>query len=179
MIEQKYGTRKVVNFRGARKVVGGLTDQNKISVLLYISKEFGSVDKQEELFGTVINLCREIFECDNTTLRLFDGELLVPVKFIKETSPPRRNLEPGEGFSGATFASRKSLLIPDLTQTPEYLDPGESTRCAMCVPMLHKDEVMGTISVESDTEFFYKEDDLEILEALGSQLAMALTGVRL
>ena len=179
MIELKYGTRKVVSFRGAKKVVGGLSDQNKISVLLYISKELANVGREEELFNTVMALCQEIFECDNTTLRLWDGEVLVPVKFIKETSPPRRNLFPNEGYSGAAFSSKKSLLLPNLKSTPQYIDEGETTSCVICVPIMHKEEVLGTLSVESDTEYFYKQDDLEILEALGSQLALALTGVRL
>ena len=179
MIELKYGTRKVISFRGAKKVVGGLSDQNKIAVLLYISKEFSNVGREEDLFDTLITLCKEIFECDNTTLRLWDGELLVPIKYIKETSPPRRNLTPNEGYSGQAFETKKPLIIPDLRQNPQFLDEGETTKCVICVPITYKDDVLGTISVESDTEFFYKEDDLEILEALGSQLALALTGVRL
>ncbi len=179
MIELKYGSRKVVSFRGAKKVVGGLTDQNKISVLLYISKELANVGREEELLKTLMSLCKEIFECDNATFRIWDGEFLVPVKFIKETVPPRRNLSPNEGYSGVTFSSRRSLLVQNLKHTLQYLDEEETTSCVMCVPVMHKDEVLGTISVESDTEFFYKEDDLEILEALGSQLALALMSVRL
>ena len=179
MIELKYGTRKVISFRGAKKVVGGLYDQNKIAVLLYISKEFSNVGREEDLFDTLITLCKEIFECDNTTLRLWDGELLVPIKYIKETTPPRRNLLPSEGYSGQAFETKKSLIIPDLRQTPNFLDDQETTMCVLCVPITYKDDVLGTISVESDIAFFYKEDDLEILEALGAQLALALTGVRL
>ncbi|MCB1180300.1 MAG: SpoIIE family protein phosphatase, partial [Leptospiraceae bacterium] len=172
------GSRKVVSFRGARKVVGGLTDKNKISVLLYISKEMANVGREEELFDRVMALCKEIFECDNTTLRLWDGEFLVPVKYIVETTPPRRNLLPGEGYSGATFSSKKSILLSNI-QSTEYIDEEESTRSVISVPIMHKEEALGTLSVESDTEYFYREDDLEILEALGSQLALALTGVRL
>jgi phosphoserine phosphatase RsbU/P len=179
MIELKYGTRKVISFRGAKKVVGGLSDQNKISVLLYISKEFSNVGREEDLFDKLITLCKEIFECNNTTLRLWDGELLVPVKYTTETIPPRRNLLPNEGYSGECFSSKKPLIISELKNTPQYLDKDETTSCVICVPISHKEELLGTISVESDTAFFYKEDDLEILEALGSQLALALTGVRL
>jgi phosphoserine phosphatase RsbU/P len=179
MIELKYGTRKVISFRGAKKVVGGLSDQNKIAVLLYISKEFSNVGREEDLFDKLITLCSEIFECNNTTLRLWDGELLVPIKYTIETQPPRRNLKPQEGFSGECFSKRKSMLISDLNFNPEYLDKEETTQSVICIPIVHKDESLGTISVESDTAFFYKEDDLEILEALGAQLALALTGVRL
>ncbi|MGJ4744908.1 SpoIIE family protein phosphatase [Leptospira sp. SA-E8] len=179
MIELKFGQRKVVNFRGARKVVGGLTEKNKIDILLYISKEFANADKEEELYDIVISLCKDIFECDNTTLRMWKGNLLVPSRFFKETIPPRRDLSQDEGYSGFTFKTRMPLLIQDLTHHAEYIDEGETTRAVMCVPIMYKEDCLGTIAVESDTEFFYREDDLEILEALGSQLALAITSVRL
>ncbi|HMV79112.1 MAG TPA: SpoIIE family protein phosphatase [Leptospiraceae bacterium] len=178
MIELKYGTRRVISFRGAKKVVGGLTEQNKIHVLLHISKELAKVDREEDLFRAVCSLCKEIFECDNITLRLWNGEKLHPASFIVETVPEKRALLPEEGYSGKTFTEQKSNLIYNLEDT-DYIDEGEKTRCVICVPITNREEKLGTISVESNTEFFYKEDDLEILEALGSQLALALTNVRL
>jgi phosphoserine phosphatase RsbU/P len=179
MIELKYGTRRVISYRGAKKVVGGLTDKNRIDVLLYISKELANVEKEEDLFQTLINLCKEIFECENATLRIFDGDFLVPVKFIKNTVPPRRNLKEVEGFSGRTYSGGKPLLVPNIRKDPAYVDEFETTECVMCVPIIYREEKMGTLSVESDVAFFYKEDDLEILEALGAQLGLALSGVRM
>ncbi|PJZ69337.1 serine/threonine protein phosphatase [Leptospira perolatii] len=180
MIELKFGQRKVVNFRGARKVVGGLTEKNKIDILLYISKEFANADKEEELYDIVLSLCKDIFECDNTTVRMWGKDkFLHPVRFSVETSPPRRKLSADEGYSGFTYKTKSSLIIQDLTHHPEYMDEGETTKSVMCVPINYKEDCLGTISVESETEFFYREDDLEILEALASQLALALTGVRL
>jgi serine phosphatase RsbU (regulator of sigma subunit) len=179
MFQFNVSKRKVVRFRGQNKVIGGLTDKDKIAVLLYISKEFANVETEESLFQTVINTCREIFEADNTTLRLFDGEFLVPVKFDKPTQPPRRNLKPGEGYSGAVFVSREPLIVQDLQLAKNYIDEGEETRCVMCVPLVQKDEILGTLSVEKDHENFFIADDLEILEALAAQLTLALSGVRL
>ncbi|NCN10938.1 MAG: SpoIIE family protein phosphatase [Leptospira sp.] len=179
MIDFEISKRKVVSFRGQNKVVGGLTDKDKIAVLLYISKEFANVDKEEDLFDKVVSLCREIFEADNSTLRLYDGEVLVPVKFVTDTTPPRRNLKPDEGYSGLTFNGRRPMIIQDLHASPEYTDEGEQTRCVMCIPLIQKDDVLGTLAVESDTDNFFIADDLEILEALGAQLTLALSGVRL
>lgn len=175
----KLSKRKVVNFRGQNKVVGGLTDKDKIAILLYISREFANVDKEEDLFSKVISLCAEIFESDNTTVRIWDGEYLVPVRFQIETEPPRRNLKPEEGYSGYAFRSRKPLLLEDLSAHPEYLDEREKTRSVMVVPLIQKEEVLGTVSIEKNMEFFYINDDLELLEALGNQLGLALSGVRL
>ncbi|RHX83773.1 SpoIIE family protein phosphatase [Leptospira stimsonii] len=179
MIELKLGQRKVVSFRGNHKVVGGLTEKNKIDILLYISKEFASVDKHDELYNSVTNICKDIFECDNTTLRIWKDGMLVPVRYLRETTPPRRSVTVNEGYSGHTFKTKTSLLVQNLSYHPEYIDEGESTLSVMCVPILYKDEVLGTIAVESEHSFFYIEDDIEILEALASQLALALTSVRL
>lgn len=179
MVDFKVSKRMLVNFRGQNKVVGGLTDKDKIAILLYISKEFANLDREEQLFQKVILICQEIFESDNTTLRLWDGEFLVPVKFVKETEPPRRNLVSGEGYSGTVFESKKPVIVNDLTRSPDFFDEGEKTRSVMCVPIMQKDDILGTLAVESDRENFYITDDLEILEALTSQLALALYGVRL
>ncbi|MCB1138601.1 MAG: serine/threonine protein phosphatase, partial [Leptospiraceae bacterium] len=73
MIDVKYGKRKVVNYRGARMVVGGLTAKNKIDILLYISREFAQINSQSELFDRVLSLCEEIFEVDNIHLRLWNA----------------------------------------------------------------------------------------------------------
>ncbi|GBF49157.1 serine phosphatase RsbU [Leptospira ryugenii] len=179
MVDFKVSKRMLVNFRGQNKVVGGLTDKDKIAILLYISKEFANLDKEDQLFSKVMLICQEIFESDNTTLRLWDGEFLVPVKFVKETEPPRRNLKLGEGYSGAVFSSKKPILVNDLSKSPDFIDEGEKTRSVMCVPILQKEDCLGTLAVESNRENFYLIDDLEILEALTSQLALALSGVRL
>ncbi|MCB1191065.1 MAG: SpoIIE family protein phosphatase [Leptospiraceae bacterium] len=178
MIELKYGTRRVINFRGAKKVVGGLTEQNKISVLLYISKEFANSDKEEDLFNTVITLCNEIFECTNTTLWLCKKDTLLPIKSLKEVLECS-NSATNEGYFKEVFTGRKPILLSDLTGTPQYKKEGDNTHCVMCVPIINKEEILGVISVESDTPHYYKTADLELLEALSSQLGLALKNVRL
>jgi sigma-B regulation protein RsbU (phosphoserine phosphatase) len=181
MIDVKYGKRKVVNYRGAKMVVGGLTAKNKIDILLYISREFAQINKESELFERVLTLCEEIFEVDNIHLRLWkeDRQKLVPVKYMMESDPPARPLDSGEGFSGTVFAHRKSMLEEDLEKHPEMIDQGEKTRCVVCVPVMYRDQALGTLSIEKHIPFFYRMDDLEILEAMASQLGLALNEVEL
>ncbi|MCB1174023.1 MAG: SpoIIE family protein phosphatase [Leptospiraceae bacterium] len=180
MIGIKYGKRKVVKYRGNQMVVGGLTSKNKIDILLYITTELANCSKQEELFNNVLSLGAEIFEADNITLRILKNGVLEPVVFLKETDPPRRPLNPGEGFSGKVAEDKKSLLMENVPEEdPDLLDQGESTACICCAPVLYKDNLLGTISIEKETPYFFKTDDLEILEAMASQLGLALNEVRL
>lgn len=178
MIELKYGTRRVINFRGAKKVVGGLTEQSKISVLLYISKEFANSDKEEDLFNTVIALCKEIFECTNTTLWICKQNSLLPMKSLKE-SLDCSDISVNDGYFKEVFKEEKSVLVSDLSGNLDFDKNDEKTKCVMCVPVINKEEILGAISVESDTPYYYKQADLEILEALSSQLGLAMKNVRL
>lgn len=179
MLELKFGKRRVVKYRGAKTVIGGLTTKNKIDILLYISKELATISNQEQLFERVISLSQEIFEADNITLRLLQNDMLDPVAFLKQTDPPRRPLSPGEGYSGTVFNNKESVLYEDLSIHPELLDPEEKTLCVMCVPVINLEEVLGTLAIEKDSDHFYRKDDMEILEAMSSQIALALTNVRL
>lgn len=177
MIQLKYGKRKLINFRGSQTVVGGLTAANKIQILLYISKEFAAINKIQALYDAVIALSAEIFEVDNVTLRLWNGEALVPVKAMDLSG--KRPLQSGEGFSGRSFEEKRSLLVSNLELHPEMLDRFESTRCVLCVPIPLREKILGTISLEKNIPYFFKEEDQEILEAMASQLGLALNEVNL
>jgi sigma-B regulation protein RsbU (phosphoserine phosphatase) len=179
MLELKYGKRRVVKYRGAKTVIGGLTPKDKIDILMYVSKELSTINDKDTLFTRVISLCSEIFEADNVTLRMWENDLLQPVAFLAQTVPERRQLASGEGFSGSVFAEQKSSLIYDLSQNSKYLDPGENTLCVICAPISVREEKLGTLAVEKGTSHFYKNDDLEILEAMAAQIALAILSARL
>ncbi len=179
MLELKYGKRRVVKYRGAKTVIGGLTPKDKIDILMYVSKELSTINDKDTLFTRVISLCSEIFEADNVTLRIWDNEMLRPVAFLAQTVPERRPLASGEGFSGSVFSEQKSSLIYDLSQNSKYLDPGENTLCVICAPISVREEKLGTLAVEKGTSHFYKNDDLQILEAMAAQIALAILSANL
>lgn len=179
MLELKYGKRRVVKYRGAKTVIGGLTPKDKIDILMYVSKELSTINDPRLLFDRVIGLCSEIFEADNVTVRIFEANQLSPVAFLRQSVPERRPLGSGEGFSGSIFETQQSRLIYDLSQHPEYLDPGEETLCVICAPISVRSERLGTLAVEKNTSHFYKRDDLDILEAMAAQVALAILNARL
>ena len=79
MLELKYGKRRVVKYRGAKTVIGGLTPKDKIDILMYVSKELSTINDTQLLFDRVIELCSEIFEADNVTVRIEEAGRLNPV----------------------------------------------------------------------------------------------------
>lgn len=86
-----------------------------------------------------------------------------------------------QGITGAVIRSGKSYLSNDVTQDPHYTDlslPVQS-RSELCVPILKDGHVVATLNVESEKADAFDEDDIITLEAVASQLAVAITNRRL
>jgi len=92
----------------------------------------------------------------------------------------------GEGVIGMTAASKRPVLIADLSRARRYARaitgdgaqiplPGlEAPECQMAVPMLVKGRMRGVIFVESGQSFAFTHEDEAALGLIANQLASAL-----
>lgn len=110
----------------------------------------------------------------NVTNLIGGGKLIAPQKSIpmKDTS-----------VSSWVIRNRKPLLIADISQTPQFdrfSDLGYERKSLICVPLMVKDEIIGTISVvnKSDNSQFYS-DELEMLTTIAAQAAIAIKNATL
>jgi L-methionine (R)-S-oxide reductase len=75
------------------------------------------------------------------------------------------------GLNGAAVASRRPLIVQDVSQDPRYLTTIGGTRGEMIQPVLGSSgEVVGSIDVESDKENAFTQRD----ETLLAECAAAL-----
>ena len=110
----------------------------------------------------------------NVTNLIGGGKLIAPQKAIamKDTS-----------VSTWVINNRKPLLIADINQTPQFdrfSDLGYERKSLICVPLMVKDEIIGTISVVNkiDNSQFYS-DELEMLTTIAAQAAIAIKNATL
>jgi signal transduction histidine kinase len=173
-LDIKYEKRRLIESSGKKKIVGGLSNANKVKILLFINSVFSKISDENELIEKAIHLCVNLFEVDNVTIRLWNGSLLEPVAFYKQTEPKRRPLKKGEGYSGTAFKLNLPIINSDLSSMPEYLDKNEKTRSIICVPIRGKENPLGTLAIEKDAPYFYTEGDLQIVEAMANQLGLVI-----
>ena len=90
----------------------------------------------------------------------------------------------GEGITGAVALSGKSQIIRDISRDPNFLNRtqtrcGESNIAFLCAPVIHNDEVIGTMSIDRkvvpETDL---ERDMNLLEIVANILADAIDGCR-
>lgn len=89
----------------------------------------------------------------------------------------------GRGPSSWVIRHRKSYRVTD-TSDPvhtagQVMGEGEETRSALHVPMIHRNRIVGVMSVQSYQANAYSPEDLQMLETLAGQTAVAVENARL
>lgn len=85
----------------------------------------------------------------------------------------------GEGIIGHVAETRQAHLAGDVSIDPHYFSTGQSSGSAAGVPILGKDQLLGVIYVESLTRNALQADDVQALQTLANQVAIALQKARL
>lgn len=80
----------------------------------------------------------------------------------------------GNGISGWVAATGESYICRDPDNDPRYFPGLPGARCALTVPMLLRDRVIGVVNVESLKANAFTDDDRVALETYGRYQAMGL-----
>jgi diguanylate cyclase (GGDEF)-like protein len=79
----------------------------------------------------------------------------------------------GEGVIGRTVRERKTQLVLDVDQDPDYVR-GAPSRAELAVPILLRDRLLGVLNLESDRPEVFTPDVCTVVEMLARQLAGAI-----
>ncbi|MGV8121380.1 MAG: SpoIIE family protein phosphatase [Candidatus Xenobiia bacterium LiM19] len=84
-----------------------------------------------------------------------------------------------EGVKGYCMRNRNSIIIEDVTQCPWFSADfdkklGVKTRNVLCIPLLHKQRLLGVLELVNRKDKTFSQEDIELLEPLASTAAMAL-----
>ncbi len=84
-----------------------------------------------------------------------------------------------EGVKGYCMRNRSSLIIEDVAQCPWFSPDfekklGVEVRNILCIPLLHKQRLLGVLELVNRKEKPFSQEDIELLEPLASTAAMAL-----
>ena len=91
----------------------------------------------------------------------------------------RRPISPDKGIIDYVVRTGESLLVPDVSREPRYVQVYPEVRSELCVPIRWGEEVIGAINIESDRLNAFDEGDRIALETLADQLATAIANARL
>jgi signal transduction histidine kinase len=90
---------------------------------------------------------------------------------------------PGEGIVGRVAQSGEAILVDDISADTRAGNPGliaaEGLRAFAAVPLKVKDKVLGVITIASHDARKFSAEDVQLLESIASQIAIAVENARL
>jgi adenylate cyclase len=165
--------------------VSTLERSNKVLFVLYeISRQLNSIGDFDELLKKIMDLIFKVIDADYGFLILTgeqgkDDLIPVVVKMKNNKIKAKGELRASRTIVNKVIQDKVSLLTSN-AMMDSRLDHGKSLflqqiRSAMCVPLWKKDRIIGVIqlgSIRVDNHF--DQDDLQLLQTMGSQMAMVI-----
>jgi len=159
---------------------------DQFQVISEVGRRMTSILAADELLWEIARLIKENLGYYLAGIALIEGDELVfkagagAVWEIPEFQPPRLKVGQ-EGITGWVAQCGEPLLVPDLSQESRHYSLPEASemRSELAVPLKTKERVIGVMHVQSEHLNAFDESDLEVLQSLAHQAAVAIENARL
>jgi formate hydrogenlyase transcriptional activator len=174
-----------LNFEKARVAEKALTrERNRLRLLLDISNRLTSRLNLQELLEAVSSCLREVLHHTAAVLLLYDPES----KHLRTHALQAARTSLEEGFlvpistdnpTGLAFVRRQPVLVKklDLNEFPDDIVKiayHDGIRAGCNVPLISQDRTLGVLTVVSNREYAFDEQDLDLLTQITNQISIAV-----
>jgi adenylate cyclase len=163
-----------------------LLDQAKrlhlAETLLEVSRTTAALDSLDEILASLVTLTAVALRAERATLFLDDAttnELYS--RSMTDHGPREIRMLNDKGIAGKVFQTGRGLVVNDAYEDPDFnpeIDEttGYETRQILCAPIrTGRGELIGVAQVLNRLDGRFDDDDLQLLEAMTTQAALALT----
>ncbi len=161
--------------------------KKEIETLSLISSTIVSPKYLDDILSQIVKLTADMFGSKICSIMLLDekkDELVI--KSTQSLSEEYKNKPPvkvGSSISGIAVKEKKPIFVLDVKKDPRYMYPEIAKKEGLCsmlaVPMIIKDKVIGVLNVYTTKEYEFKEEEIQILQSIANQAALAIENTRL
>ena len=175
-----------LNFASAQSYQQQLTrERDRLQVLLEVNNAVVSNLDTRQLFDAISSSLRGLFKHEYTSLALHDPAIehlrLTALDFPAGKGLIQEEmLVPVEGTpAGMAFTERKPILLNHVDLERFHPEArrrllGEGMKSFCCLPLTTRERVLGTLNLGSLQENTFKPEDLELLQQVANQVAIAV-----
>lgn len=95
---------------------------------------------------------------------LFDGTELVLGPF--HGKPACLRIALGRGVCGTAAAERRTIVVPNVEEFPGHIACDAASASEIVVPIVHKDELIGVLDIDSPSAARFTSSDAAVLEEI-------------
>ena len=176
-----------LNFESAEAYQRQLAqERDRLRVLLEVNNAIVSTLDLRELFGAIAAALRRVIHHDYTSVALYDKEAkrmrVLALDFPKGSGRIKEEMlvSMEQSPSGCAFSNRQPLLVTRADLEQKYdsemtrLLVAEGIRSGVCVPLITRDRVLGTLNVASLRDAAFQQSDVDLLGQVAGQVAIAV-----
>lgn len=153
----------------------------RLAILHRVSQAISTVLDPDQVLDEVLRLARGALAFSRSAIVLVDHETqdLVVRAALGYGDVVGKRLPIEGSVTGTVVTTGESILIPDVTQDPRYIEGSVGAACEMAVPLRVRGEVIGVIDAESELIGAFTERDVELLGVFAVHAATAIHNARL
>ena len=159
-------------------------ERDRFRVLLEVNNVLITSRELPELFPGIVSCLERVIHHDYTSLALLDAGKTLRIYayyfpanqniFKPDTIVPLENTPAGRAIAtGLPCIARGSELDAFPSEVVKILR-GEGVQAVCCVPLIHRDHTFGTLNLASRRLETFTPADVELLQPVGAQIAIAL-----
>jgi len=158
----------------------------QLRLLNELSTRLQSLLQSESFYQEVVNIIQARFNYYSIQIWSVDGanqtyRLEAQAGIYLSHLQKGATLPVSRGITGAVIRTKQSYLCNDVSSDPNYTDLSLDidSMSELSVPILKDGQVLATLNIESDKSGAFDDDDVITLEAVASQVAVAITNQKL
>ncbi len=179
-VEKEIQLRRLTRLLIAERVLtASLTNRlREISFLVEAGKALNLNLDLQGVLDTIRRCVVDLLQCRESSIMMVHAD----DRLRCVTGDSRKTIQFGEGLAGRVANSREPLLVTGKffdTKRSDDTDTETSPHSVMCVPLIHRDVLLGVLQVDAAREREYTQHDLRALSLFAEQAASAIANAQL
>jgi diguanylate cyclase (GGDEF)-like protein len=178
VMEKERHLRRLSSLLVNERVLGAALSNRlkELAVLYEAGKALNSVLVIEEVLQLILSSAFELLEASSGYIMLLeDGGRLVVASRAGEDTDGSDHLRLGESIAARVVRDREPLLIQGSVSEKGRVD----SESAVCVPLIHREGVLGVLILKGAPDHVYSEHDLRAVALFAEHAAIAVANARL
>jgi signal transduction protein with GAF and PtsI domain len=164
-----------------------LKKARRLDLLSEVSRTIVSDYYLKEILQLIVTMTAKVMDSKICSIMLLDekrDELVISAtQSLSEDYVNKPNLKVGQSVSGQVVKEKKPFTVLNVTKEPGYMFPDvakkEGIVSLLSVPMMIKDRVIGVINSYTKSEHRFTKEEIDILQTVANQAAVAIENTRL
>lgn len=161
-------------------------DYEKLRISHALSTAIVGVFELDELLPTILEKTLQLLPADRAVILLVEGDGRLVPRHVKHRRPGREDEQVilSNSVLNEVMLQKRAVLSSDAMMDSRFSGAHsiimQGIRSTMCVPMLHGEELLGIMHMDSQLATgAFTEKDLQLFTAIANQAAVAIQNARL